>query len=82
MTADAEGHVDKVMRAVEKARDLGHISEKEFKLYEVRKAYELARTYKKRGDQAMQKRWKEEALRKAEGVEVPSRLKWRLRFLI
>ena len=82
MTADAEGHVDKVMRAVEKAKDLGHISEKEFKLYEVRKAYELARTYKKRGDQAMQKRWKEEALRKAEGAEVPARLKWRLRFLI
>jgi glycosyltransferase involved in cell wall biosynthesis len=49
MTADAEGHVNKVMRAVAKAKDLGHISEKEFKLYEVRKAYELARTYKKRG---------------------------------
>jgi hypothetical protein len=30
----------------------------------------------------MQKHWKEEALRKAEGVEVPARLKWRLRFLI
>ena len=82
MTADAEGHVDKVMRAVEKAKDLGHISEREFELYEVRKAYELARTYKKRGDAAMQKRWKEEALRKAEGAEVPARLKWRLRFLI
>jgi glycosyltransferase involved in cell wall biosynthesis len=82
MTADAEGHVDKVMRAVAKAKDLGHISEKEFKLYEVRKAYELARTYKKRGDQAMQKHWKKEALRRAEGVEVPARLKWRLRFLI
>lgn len=82
MTADVEAHVDKVMRAVAKAKDLGYISEKEFKLYQVRKAYELARTYKKRGDQAMQKRWKEEALRKAEGVEVPARLKWRLRFLI
>jgi len=82
MTADAEGHVDKVMRAVEKARELGHINDAQFALYEVRKAYELARTYKKRGDQAMQKRWKEEALRKAEGVEVPARLKWRLRFLI
>jgi len=82
MTADAERHVDKVMRAVEKARELGHINESQFALYEVRKAYELARTYKKRGDQAMQKHWKEEALRKAEGVEVPARLKWRLRFLI
>ena len=82
MTADAEGHVDKVMRAVEKARELDHINDTQFALYEVRKAYELARTYKKRGDQAMQKRWKEEALRKAEGVEVPARLKWRLRFLI
>ena len=82
MTADAEGHVDRVMRAVEKAKDFGHISERELKLYEVRKAYELARTYKKRGDAAMQKRWKEEALRKAEGAEVPARLKWRLRFLI
>jgi len=82
MTADAEGHVDKVMRAVEKARELGHINDEQFALYEVRKAYELARTYKKRGDQAMQKHWKEEALRKAEGVEVPARLKWRLRFLI
>ena len=69
MTADAEGHVDKVMRAVEKARELDHINDTQFALYEVRKAYELARTYKKRGDQAMQKRWKEEALRKAEGVE-------------
>ena len=82
MTADAEGHVDKVMRAVEKAKELGHINDTQFALYEVRKAYELARTYKKRGDQAMQKRWKEEALRKAEGAEVPARLKWRLRFLI
>ena len=82
MTADAEGHVNKVMRAVEKARELGHINDAQFALYEVRKAYELARTYKKRGDQAMQKHWKEEALRKAEGVEVPARLKWRLRFLI
>jgi hypothetical protein len=82
MTADAEGHVGKVMRAVEKAKELGHINDTQFALYEVRKAYELARTYKKRGDQAMQKRWKEEALRKAEGAEVPARLKWRLRFLI
>jgi glycosyltransferase involved in cell wall biosynthesis len=82
MTADAEGHVDKVMRAVTKARKLGHINDAQFALYEVRKAYELARTYKKRGDQAMQKHWKKEALRKAEGVEVPARLKWRLRFLI
>ena len=82
MTADAEGHVDKVMRAVAKARELGHINDAQLALYEVRKAYELARTYKKRGDQAMQKQWKEEALRKAEGVEVPARLKWRLRFLI
>jgi len=82
MTADAEGHVDKVIRAVEKARELGHINDAQFALYEVRKAYELARTYKKRGDKAIQKRWKVEALRKAEGVEVPARLKWRLRFLI
>jgi len=82
MTADAEGHVDKVMRAVEKARELGHLNDAQFALYEVRKAYELARTYKKRGDQATQKRWKEEALRKAEGVKVPTRLKLRLRFLV
>jgi len=82
MTANAEGHVNKVMRAVAKARELGHINDQQFALYEVRKAYELARTYKKRGDQAMQKRWKEEALRKAVAVEVPARLKWRLLFLI
>jgi hypothetical protein len=82
MTADAEGHVDKVMRAVEKARELGHLNDAQFALYEVRKAYELARTYKKRGDQATQKRWKKEALRKAEGVKVPARLKLRLRFLV
>jgi len=82
MTADAEAHVDKVMRAVEKARELGHINDAQFALHEVRKAYELARTYKKRGDQAMQKYWKEAALRKAGGVEVPSGLMWRLRFLI
>ena len=56
MTANAEGHVNKVMRAVSKAKDLGHISDKEFKLYEVRKAYELARTYKKRGNTEAQKR--------------------------
>ena len=82
MTADAESHVDKVMRAVEKARELGHLNDAQFALYEVRKAYELARTYKKRGDQAMQKQWKEEALRKAVAVEVPARLKWRMRFLV
>ena len=82
MTADAEGHLNKVMSAVSKAKDFGHISDKEFKLYEVRKAYELARTYKKRGDGTMQKHWKKEALRKAVGVEVPAGLKWRLRFLV
>lgn len=82
MTADAEAHVVKVMRAVEKARESGHINDAQFALHEVRKAYELARTYKKRGDQAMQKYWKEAALRKAGGVEVPSGLMWRLRFLI
>ena len=82
MTADAEGHVAKVMKAVAKARELGHISDALFALYEVRKSYELARTYKKRGDQAKQKHWKEDALRKAKGVEVPALLKWRLRFLI
>ena len=57
MTADAEGHVDKVMRAVEKARELGHINDTQFALYEVRKAYELARTYKKRGDQVIINGW-------------------------
>jgi len=68
MTADAEGHVAKVMKAVAKARELGHISDALFALYEVRKSYELARTYKKRGDQVKQKHWKEDALRKADGV--------------
>ena len=58
MTADDEDHLKKVMRAVAKAKELGHISEQEFKLYQVRKAYELARTYKKRGDQEGQKKWK------------------------
>lgn len=78
MTADAEGHVDKVMRAVAKAKELGHISEKEFKLYEVRKAYELARTYKKRGNTEAQKKWKTEALNKAKTTRVPLGLWLRL----
>ena len=78
MTADAEGHVNKVMRAVAKAKDQGHISEQEFKLYEVRKAYELARTYKKRGDVEAQKKWKEEALDKAKITRVPLGLWLRL----
>jgi glycosyltransferase involved in cell wall biosynthesis len=78
MTSDAEGHVDKVMRAVAKAKELGHISEKEFKLYEVRKAYELARTYKKRGDTEAQKKWKTEALNKAKTTRVPLGLWLRL----
>ena len=78
MTADAEGHVNKVMRAVAKAKELGHISEKEFKLYEVRKAYELARTYKKRGNTEAQKKWKAEALNKAKTTRVPLGLWLRL----
>ena len=78
MTADAEGHVNKVMRAVAKAKELGHISEREFKLYEVRKAYELARTYKKRGDTEAQKKWKAEALNKAKTTRVPLGLWLRL----
>ena len=41
MTADAEGHVAKVMKAVAKARELGHIDDQQLALYEVRKAYEL-----------------------------------------
>ena len=82
MTADAEGHVDKVMRAVKKSRELGHINDSQFALYEVRKAYELARTFKKRGDENGQKKWKREALRKAKAVRVPKNLFWRLRWLI
>jgi glycosyltransferase involved in cell wall biosynthesis len=78
MTADAEEHVNKVMRAVAKAKDLGHISEKEFKLYEVRKAYELARTFKKRGNTEAQKKWKSEALDKAKITRVPLGLWLRL----
>jgi glycosyltransferase involved in cell wall biosynthesis len=78
MTADAEEHVNKVMRAVAKAKDLGHISEKEFKLYEVRKAYELARTFKKRGNTEAQKKWKSEALDKAKTTRVPLGLWLRL----
>ena len=78
MTADAEGHVDKVMRAVEKARELGHINDTQFALYEVRKAYELARTYKKRGDTEAQKKWKSEALDKAKITRVPLGLWLRL----
>ena len=66
------------MRAVAKAKELGHISEKEFKLYEVRKAYELARTYKKRGDTEAQKKWKTEALNKAKTTRVPLGLWLRL----
>ena len=82
MTADAEGHVNKVMRAVIKARKLGHIDDRQVALYEVRKAYELARTYKKRGDENGQKKWKKEALRKAKATRVPTNLLWRLRWLI
>ena len=82
MTADAEGHVDKVMKAVEKARKLGHIDDQQLALYEVRKAYELARTYKKRGDKREQKKWKKEALLKAKAAHVPLNLFWRLRWLI
>jgi glycosyltransferase involved in cell wall biosynthesis len=82
MTSDAEGHVDKVMRAVKKSRELGHINDAQFALYEVRKAYELARTFKKRGDENGQKKWKREALRKAKAVRVPKNLFWRLRWLI
>ena len=78
MTADAQGNVNKVMRAVAKAKDLGHISGKEFKLYEVRKAYELARTYKKRGDTEAQNKWKTEALNKAKTTGVPLGLWLRL----
>lgn len=82
MTADAQGHVEKVMRAVAKARELGHIDDQQLALYEVRKAYELARTYKKRGDKKGHKKWKKEALRKAKAVRVPANLLWRLRWLI
>jgi len=82
MTAEAEGHVDKVMRAVKKSRELGHINDAQFALYEVRKAYELARTFKKRGDENGRKKWKREALRKAKAVHVPKNLFWRLRWLI
>jgi glycosyltransferase involved in cell wall biosynthesis len=82
MTADAERHVEKVMRALSKAKDLGHVSEKEFKLYQVRKAYELARTYKKRGNTTEQKKWKEEALNNAKTTRVPFGLWLRLFLLI
>tara|TARA_B100000900_G_scaffold224725_1_gene190656 strand:+ start:317 stop:1168 length:852 start_codon:yes stop_codon:yes gene_type:complete len=82
MTADAEGHVNKVMRAVSKAKDLGYISEKEFRIYQVRKAYELARTYKKRGNTEAQKKWKAEAVNNAKSARVPLGLWWRLLILV
>lgn len=82
MTADTEDHLEKVMRAVAKAKELGHINEKEFKLYQVRKAYEMARTYKKRGDQEGQKKWKKEALNKAKTTRMPLGLWLRLLVLV
>ncbi len=53
-----------------------------FKLYQVRKAYELARTYKKRGDQEGQKKWKREALNKAKTTRMPLGLWLRLLVLV
>ena len=82
MTADVKAHLEKVMRTVAKAKDLGHISENEFKLYQVRKAYELARTFKKRRDKEGQKKWKKEALSKAKATSVPLGLWLRLLVLI
>ena len=82
MTADVEAHMEKVMCAVAKAKGLGHISEKEFKLYQVRKAYELARTFKKRRDEEGQEKWKKEAFSKAKTTSVPLGLWLRLLMLI
>jgi hypothetical protein len=48
----------------------------------VRKAYEMARTYKKRGDQEGQKKWKKEALNKAKTTRMPLGLWLRLLVLV
>lgn len=82
MTSDVEHHVAQVMRAVEKSVRAGHISQKEFDLYRVRKSYELARTYQKRGEEKKQTYWKKQALEQATCVKISLGLRLRMRCLL
>lgn len=82
MTARVEEHHKKVMNAVDQALALGHLQPAEHQLYMVRKAYELARTFKKRGDRSNQDHWKQKALTSAEGIVLPAMLKWKLAWLV
>ncbi len=82
MTAQVEDHHDKVMRAVEQALERGHLESVQYRWYVVRKAYELARTFKKRGDTEGQKIWKRKALQAARNLELPRSLRWKLRWLV
>ena len=82
MTADVEDHVEKVTLAIDKAFEYGHLSADQYQLYLARKAYEMARTYQKRGDKGRQKVWKRKALERSAQYRLPLALRVRIWWVI
>ena len=78
MTQDLDDHYLKVFEAVDDALQNGFLTETQFALYKVRKAYEAARTYKKRGDQRGRNKWKSKIKEAAKKCHIPLKLKLRI----
>lgn len=82
MTAELETHIEKVTLAIDKAFEFGYLNADQYQLYGARKAYELARTYQKRGDTARQKVWKRKALERSAQYRLPLALRVRIWWVI
>ena len=78
MTQDLDDHYLKVFEAVDDALQNGFLTETQFALYKVRKAYEAARTYKKRGDQRGRNQWKSKIKEAAKKYHIPLKLRLRI----
>ena len=78
MTQDLDDHYLKVFEAVDNALQNGFLTETQFALYKVRKAYEAARTYKKRGDQRGRNQWKSKIKEAAKKCHIPLKLRLRI----
>ena len=78
MTQDLDDHYLKVFNAVDDALKNGFLTETQFALYKVRKSYEAARTYRKRGDQDSRHIWKSKLKEAGKKCHIPLKLRLRI----
>ena len=78
MTQDLDDHYRKVFEAVDDALRRGFLTEAQYALYKVRKAYEAARTYRKRKDEPQRRVWKLKIKEGAKQCHIPLKLRIRI----